>query len=479
MAIEHSNIDYSERIPNNVGLYDNRRLRRALESWQPNYIKWWQELGPDRSTGFDVYLRTAISVETDGWANFGFVKMPEYRWGIFLAKPDLDRKIPFGDHLGEPVWQDVPGEYRAPLRRLIVTQGDTEPASVEQQNHLGATCPSMYDLRNLFQINVEEGRHLWAMVYLLHAYFGRDGREEAELLLERHSGDADKPRILGAFNEPTPDWLSYYMFTYFTDRDGKYQLAALAESGFDPLARTCQFMLTEEAHHMFVGETGIMRVVQRSCEVMKEVHTDDPKQVREGGAVDLETMQKYINLHFSVSVDLFGQEISTNAATYFNSGLKGRYLEARLDDDHRLTDALWPVHLVQDGRIILEDRPALNAVNERLRDDYIKDSQRGLARWNQVLESHGVEYRFTLPHRFFNRDIGTSAGISVNPQGDVITESEWQSQQGRWLPTAEDQAFVGSLMNRVTDPGKIAAWIAPPVRGIDGKPWDYEYVRFN
>ena len=479
MAIEHSNIDYSERIPNNVGLSDNRRLRRALESWQPNYIKWWQELGPDRSTGFDVYLRTAISVETDGWANFGFVKMPEYRWGIFLAKPDLDRKIPFGDHLGEPVWQDVPGEYRAPLRRLIVTQGDTEPASVEQQNHLGATCPSMYDLRNLFQINVEEGRHLWAMVYLLHAYFGRDGREEAELLLERHSGDADKPRILGAFNEPTPDWLSYYMFTYFTDRDGKYQLAALAESGFDPLARTCQFMLTEEAHHMFVGETGIMRVVQRSCEVMKEVHTDDPKQVREGGAVDLETMQKYINLHFSVSVDLFGQEISTNAATYFNSSLKGRYLEARLDDDHRLTDALWPVHLVQDGRIILEDRPALNAVNERLRDDYIKDSQRGLARWNQVLESHGVEYRFTLPHRFFNRNIGTSAGMSVNPQGDVITESEWQSQQGRWLPTAEDQAFVGSLMNRVVDPGKIAAWIAPPVRGIDGKPWDYEYVRFN
>ena len=479
MAIEHSNIDYSERIPNNVGLSDNRRLRRALESWQPNYIKWWQELGPDRSTGFDVYLRTAISVETDGWANFGFVKMPEYRWGIFLAKPDLDRKIPFGDHLGEPVWQDVPGEYRAPLRRLIVTQGDTEPASVEQQNHLGATCPSMYDLRNLFQINVEEGRHLWAMVYLLHAYFGRDGREEAELLLERHSGDADKPRILGAFNEPTPDWLSYYMFTYFTDRDGKYQLAALAESGFDPLARTCQFMLTEEAHHMFVGETGIMRVVQRSCEVMKEVHTDDPKQVREGGAVDLKTIQKYINLHFSVSVDLFGQEISTNAATYFNSSLKGRYLEARLDDDHRLTDALWPVHLVQDGRIILEDRPALNAVNERLRDDYIKDSQRGLARWNQVLESHGVEYRFTLPHRFFNRDIGTSAGISVNPQGDVITESEWQSQQGRWLPTAEDQAFVGSLMNRVVDPGRIAAWIAPPVRGIDGKPWDYEYVRFN
>ena len=479
MAIEHSNIDYSERIPNNVDLSGNRRLQRALESWQPNYIKWWQELGPDRSTGFDVYLRTAISVERDGWANFGFVKMPEYRWGIFLAKPDLDRKITFGDHKGEPAWQDVPGEYRAPLRRLIVTQGDTEPASVEQQNHLGATCPSLYDLRNLFQINVEEGRHLWAMVYLLHAYFGRDGREEAEMLLERHSGDADKPRILGAFNEPTPDWLSYYMFTYFTDRDGKYQLAALAESGFDPLARTCQFMLTEEAHHMFVGETGIMRVVQRTCEVMKEVWSEDPKRVREGGAVDLDTMQRYINLHFTVSVDLFGQEISTNAATYFSSGLKGRYLESRLDDDHRLTDSLWPVHLVQDGRIVLEDWPALTAVNERLRDDYVKDSQRGIDRWNGVLESHGVDFRFTLPHRFFNRHIGTSAGINVSPHGEVISESEWQAQQGAWLPSAEDQAFVGSLMNRVPELGKIAAWIAPPVRGIDGKPWDYEYVRFN
>ena len=479
MTIEHSNIDYTDIIPNNVGLAGNRRLQRALEAWQPNYIKWWRELGPDRSSGFDVYLRTAISVERDGWANFGFVKMPDYRWGIFLAKPDPDRRIPFGDHEGEPVWQDVPGEYRAPLRRLIVTQGDTEPASVEQQRRLGLTCPSLYDLRNLFQINVEEGRHLWAMVYLLHAYFGRDGREEAEMLLERHSGDADKPRILGAFNEPTPNWLSYLMFTYFTDRDGKYQLAALAESGFDPLARTCQFMLTEEAHHMFVGETGITRVTQRTCEVMKEVQSDDPKRVREGGAIDLDTIQKFINHHYSLSVDLFGQEISTNAATYFNSSLKGRFQEARLEGDHRLTDSLWPVHLVQDGRIVVEDRPALSAVNERLRDDYIKDSQRGVDRWNQVLESNGVEFRFTLPHRFFNRHIGTSAGIDVTPQGEVIAEAEWQVRRDDWLPTGEDQSFVASLMHRVAEPDKIAAWIAPPARGINGKPWDYEYVRFN
>ena len=165
-----------------------------------------------------------------------------------------------------------------------MTQGDTEPASVEQQRHLGRTCPSLYDLRNLFQVNVEEGRHLWAMVYLLDAHFGRDGREESEALLQRRSGDADKPRILGAFNEKTPDWLSFFMFCFFTDRDGKYQLASLAESGFDPLSRTCRFMLTEEAHHMFVGETGVRRIVQRTCELMREHRTDD---VRKHGGIDL------------------------------------------------------------------------------------------------------------------------------------------------------------------------------------------------
>jgi benzoyl-CoA 2,3-dioxygenase component B len=172
-------------------------------------------------------------VDADGWAQYGAVKMPDYRWGIFLADPVAERKIGFGDAMGQPAWQQVPGEYRSTLRRLIVTQGDTEPASVEQQRLLGHSCPSLYDLRNLFQINVEEGRHLWAMVYILDAYFGRDGREESEALLQRRSGDADKPRILGAFNEKTPDWLAFFMFTYFTDRDGKYQLLALAESKYD------------------------------------------------------------------------------------------------------------------------------------------------------------------------------------------------------------------------------------------------------
>ena len=249
-------IDLDAKIPNNVNLSDDKRLQRALERWLPNFQEWWMEMGPEGFQSDQVFLRTAISVEKDGWAHFDYVKMPDYRWGIFLAPPEEGRKVNFGDHAGEDAWQQVPGDYRNALKRIIVTQGDTEPASVEQQRLLGLTAPSLYDLRGLFQVNVEEGRHLWAMVYLLHSYFGKDGREEAEALLERRSGDEDSPRILGAFNEPITNWLDFFCFTTFTDRDGKYQLRSLAESGFDPLARTCQFMLTEEAHHMFVGQTG-------------------------------------------------------------------------------------------------------------------------------------------------------------------------------------------------------------------------------
>ena len=162
-------VDFDAAIPNNVDLAGDRRLQRALESWQPRFIDWWKQLGPVAFQDHDVYLRTAIAVGQDGWANFGYVKMPDYRWGIFLAPPEENRVIPFGDEYGKPAWQEVPGEHRNALRRLIVTQGDTEPASVEQQRLLWLTSPSLYDLRNLFQVNVEEGRHLWAMVYLLHA----------------------------------------------------------------------------------------------------------------------------------------------------------------------------------------------------------------------------------------------------------------------------------------------------------------------
>jgi benzoyl-CoA 2,3-dioxygenase component B len=467
-------IDYTERIPNNVSLAENRRLQRALEDWQPKFLEWWMDMGPHGYQTKDTYLRTAISVDAQGWAQFGYVKMPEYRWGIFLAEPEPDRRIAFGDHKGSPAWPDVPGEHRGVLRRLIVTQGDTEPASVEQQRHLGSTCPSLYDLRNLFQVNVEEGRHLWAMVYLLDAHFGRDGREESEALLQRRSGDRDKPRILGAFNERTPDWLSYFMFTYFTDRDGKYQLAALAESGFDPLSRTCRFMLTEEAHHMFVGETGVGRVVQRACELMRQHRTDD---VRKHGGIDLPMLQRYMNFHYSVSLDLFGSEISTNAANFYTMGLKGRFEETKKDDDHRLKTATYPITYLDGGRIATREEAALPSLNERLRDDYIADCQRGVDRWNRIIKAQGVDFELRLPHRAFHRAIGMFADVRVSPDGRVLDAAAWEAGKHAWLPTEDDQAWVQSLMQPVIAPGAFANWIAPPARGVNGQPLDFEYVR--
>jgi len=469
-------INYQEKIPNNVDLAHDRRLQRALEHWQPHFIDWWKDLGPEGFMESDVYLRTAVSVDAKGWASFGHVKMPDYRWGIFLADREQDRTIGFGDHFGEAAWQEVPGEFRAPLRNLIVTQGDTEPASVEQQRLLGLTCPSLYDLRNLFQVNVEEGRHLWAMVYLLHAYFGRDGREEAEELLHRHSGDPDNPRILGTFNEPIDDWLSFFMFTYFTDRDGKFQLKSLAESAFDPLARTCQFMLTEEAHHMFVGETGIGRIVKRALEVMKELKTEDPEALRKAGVIDLQLLQRYINFWFSSCLDLFGSESSSNAASYFANGLKGRADEAKYED-HICKDSLYDLEVPDgEGGVRVDHIPTRNAMNDIVRHAYIDDCRIGLTRWNRLIKKAGFDIELTLPSPHFRRNIGPWAGVPTSPDGKFVSREEFEARQKDWLPTEADRAYVKSLMVQVTEPGKMAGWIAPPDRGINSQAVEYEYV---
>jgi benzoyl-CoA 2,3-epoxidase subunit B len=447
-------IDYQSRIPNNVDLSNDRALQRALEHWQPAFLDWWKELGPTTYQGHDVYLRTATSVDAKGWATFGHVKMPDYRWGIFLADQQPDRTIGFGDHMGKPAWQQVPG--------------DTEPASVEQQRLLALTAPSLYDMRNLFQVNVEEGRHLWAMVYLLHAYFGRDGREEAEEMLYRHSGDIDNPRILGTFNEPIDDWLSFYMFTYFTDRDGKYQLKSLAESGFDPLARTCSFMLTEEAHHMFVGETGITRIVKRTLEEMQKLGSDDPDALRKAGVMDLPLLQRYINFWYSSALDLFGSEISSNAATYFANGLKGRPDESRFED-HDCSAAIDRIE-TPDG---IQEVPMRNAMNWHTRNAYVADCGIGLTRWNRTIAKAGFDYELKLPSDRFNRKVGVWAGQIFDAEGDPATPDAVVAA----LPSEADRGYVKSLMVGVTEPGKCANWTCPPDRGINSMTFDFDYVR--
>ncbi len=466
----------TDSIPNNVDLGSDKKLLRALEKWQPDFKKWWLEMGPAGFQQDRIWLRTAISVEASGWAHYDYVRMPDYRWGIFLAPRTGERPIGFGDVAEQQAWDEVPGELRGMLRRIIVTQADTEPASVEQQRLLGQTAPSLFDMRNLFQVNVEEGRHLWAMVHLLHQYFGRDGREEAEALLERRSGDPDKPRILQTFNERTDDWLSFFMFAMFTDRDGKYQLASLAESGFDPLARATRFMLTEEAFHLSVGENGVDRVVRRGAEATRKDPNGDARRL---GAIDLPTIQKWINFWFSSAVELFGGEISSNAADYFATGLKGRFKEHDRYQEHRAIDGTYAMEVLEEGRLSSKEIPLRNAMNEVLRDEYVEDCERACARWNKTIESTGLEYRFTIPHRRFNRTMGVHAGGHFAPDGTPVTPEQFEAKRGAWLPTAEDRAYVQSLMKPCTEPGQFAGWIAPPAKGVHGKPIEYPYVVFD
>jgi benzoyl-CoA 2,3-dioxygenase component B len=470
-----SSINYNDRIPNNVDLSNDRRLQRALEKWQPAFLDWWGDVGPQVFKTDEIYLRTAISTEPGGWANFGHVRMPDYRWGIFLSAPEKDRTIACGDHAGEEVWQSVPGEYRNILKRIIVVQADTEPASVEQQRWLASTAPSLMDARNLFQVNVEEGRHLWAMVYLLQAYFGRDGRDEADELLARRSGDEDKPRILDAFNQPCDDWLSFFCFTMFTDRDGKYQLGSLAESAFDPLSRSCRFMLTEEAHHLFVGESGLERVMRRACQLMKQ---DSNEDVRAQGGIDLPTIQKWINHQYAYSLDLFGAEVSTNAADYFAAGIKGRWKEAQNYEDNNCLGKTRTMHVVEDGKLVEKSLPLRNCMNEELRDSYAEDCERVVRRWNKAVKDEDIhDFEFSLPSTRFYRRQGDFSGHHFNREGNLIDDATWNANVTDWLPTDDDRAYVKSLMKPVHEAGKVANWIAAPRRGIHGQSLEFEYVR--
>jgi benzoyl-CoA 2,3-dioxygenase component B len=154
-------------------------------------------------------------VEPGGWAHFDHVKMPDYRWGIFLAPAEAERKIHFGEHLGDRLTRTFP-ESTVPTCAASSSRRAIPNPRRLSSNALGLTCRRSTTCATCSR-STSRKAVTWAMVYLLHRYFGRDGREEAEELLQRRSGDTDNPRILGAFNEKTPDWLAFFMFTYFTE----------------------------------------------------------------------------------------------------------------------------------------------------------------------------------------------------------------------------------------------------------------------
>jgi benzoyl-CoA 2,3-dioxygenase component B len=238
-------------------------------------------------------------------------------------------------------------------------------------------------------------------------------------------------------------------------------------------------MLTEEAHHMFVGETGIGRIIKRALEVMKEIGSDDPESVRKASAIDLPLLQRYVNFWFSSCMDLFGSEKSSNAATYFATGLKGRPDEASFED-HIIKDATYDLNVPDgEGGMMVEAAPARNAVNEMVRQAYVKDCQMGVTRWNRLIKKAGFDFEILLPSTRFRRAVGPWAGHSTDPQGNPISAEKFEGMRTTWLPTEADRVFVKSLMQQVTEPGKMAGWIAPPDRGIDSKPVDYEYVKLT
>jgi benzoyl-CoA 2,3-epoxidase subunit B len=216
--------------------------------------------------------------------------------------------------------------------------------------------------------------------------------------------------------------------------------------------------------------------VERTAQVMVEHDTDDTAELAGHGVVPLDVIQKYLNFHYSVSLDLFGGETSTNVANYYTAGLKGRWMEDRRKDDHKLTDDAMNVEAVLDGRIGQAEVSALVGLNTDLRREYIADCQGGVKRWNRILEQAGLAHRLQLPHVAFNRKVGAFAAIESTPDGRQLSAAEWQQEQDRYLPTDVDKTHVRSLMQPVYERGKIASWIAPPRNGINGQPVDYDYV---
>lgn len=230
---------------------------------------------------------------------------------------------------------------------------------------------------------------------------------------------------------------------------------------------------------MFVGDTGISRVIRRTLEMMKELDTEDPALLRRHGVVDLPLVQRYVNFWFSSSLDLFGAERSSNAATYFATGLKGRPDEGTYED-HICKDTSVTLQVPAAGGGIEDEAvPTRNAMNEIVRQSYVKDCGIGLSRWNRLIKKAGVDFEIRLPSSRFRRSIGPWAGVPTDPGGQRIDAEAFHRNIGDWLPSEADRAYVRSLMQQVTEPGKMAAWIAPPDRGINSMPVEYEYVKLH
>lgn len=344
------------------------------------YFKQWQ-----KEIGYDAALLAGYNFET---------KLGE------LHSPEIE----FGDYQGQRKWQrvtQIPNQsIRDALLNLIVYQGDTEFASVEQQKNLVDTAPTDYDRQALIRVNSEEMRHGWQMCYLLVNYFGDSGRLEARKLLERRAFRGD--RLLGSFNAPVNNWLDFFTYTEFVDRDGKYQLTMLSHSAFAPLAESVTAMLKEEFFHMFTGHTGLTRILR-------------------AGKIPVPIVQKYFNKWLSTAYDLFGTDHSSSAHWAYTWGLKGRM------DEH---DTTVPAEKEK--------------LNDLARNHYMAESAKLIDQLNQLVPPD--QPKLYAPDLKFNRSIGEHAGKTYSVDGRLLAAEAFAKHRAEVLPTEADEKTLAEII---------------------------------
>jgi len=346
-------------------------------------------------------------------------EMQAFKFDTLYGAIETD-EIQFGHYKGSRKWETVrqipTQNMRDALLNMIVYQGDTEFASVEQQRFLLESAPTEWDRRALTRVMIEEMRHGWQMCALLIDHFGQTGKVEAEKMLERRA--FENKRLLNAFNEEVDNWMDLYAYTDFVDRDGKFQLQMLKFSGFAPLGRSMSYMLREEAFHMGTGDNGLRRVV-------------------EAGVVPAWLIQKYLNKWISESYDLFGTDHSSSAHWAYVWGIKGRYDEPKN-----------------------QNVPDLDDINDYNRHLYHDEVAGLVARFNTALKPG--DKKLYAPHIKFNRTIGRWAGQKFHPEtGEAVDEKEYQQQISEWLPGAADKKLLLEII------ASEQKWIAPKVGARD------------
>lgn len=349
------------------------------------------------------------------WIKDVGVAYPEITGYKFEAKfgPTRSNEIEFGAFKGRPKWErviQIPDQrVRDALHNLIIYQGDTEFASVEQQRKLFLTSPSEHDRQSLCRVVTEEMRHGWQMCHLLIHHFGYGGRVEAQKMLERRA--FEQKRLLGAFNQDVNNWLDFFTYTDFVDRDGKFQLTMLSYSAFAPLAQSMIPMLREESFHLGTGQDGLKRILK-------------------AGVVPIEVVQKYINKWVPVSYDLFGVDNSSSAHWFYVWGLKGRFDEPKADPD-----------------------PDLGKMNEHNRYLYHLECKQLIEQLNKNIPEG--QTKLYVPDLKFNRQIGEFAGQPYSVHGELLGEREYAAHRAEVLPSAADVQLVNDI--QANEP----RWIAP------------------